>query len=240
MNSLQSPLRAPVPLVPWGSLARGLAAFAWPQRCAGCADAIGPGAVLCAACDAVIPRLALPLCARCLFEEADPVCSRHADFRVWPAWSYDERAARVVEALKYSGRTDLARGLGSEMARVLPAEPRADLVIEVPLHPARRRERGYNQSALLAASLADALGVPHLEGALERVRATQAQARLGPAARRVNVRGAFRVRHPERLAGRRVLLVDDVVTTGATLHACLASLEDAGARAAGVTLAWAQ
>ena len=110
----------------------------------------------------------------------------------------------------------------------------------MPLHPARRRERGFNQSELLAEALADHLGVPHVPGLIERVRATPAQARLGPAARRRNLRGAFRVPHPSRLAGRRVLVVDDVITTGSTLEACLDALDSAGAHGSGVALAWAQ
>ena len=221
--------------------AADLSHFLWPQRCPGCSVPAAGGALLCEACAAAIPRFSFAICARCLAREsAEPACRRHPGFRVWPAWAYDGRAALVVEALKYGGRTDLAVGLGAELARVLPAEPRVDLVTEVPLHPARRRERGYNQSALLAAALAKEAGIPHLPGALARVRATPAQARLGPAARRASVRGAFALRHPEQVRGRRVLLVDDVVTTGATLEAALAALEKAGASAEAAVVAWAQ
>ena len=220
--------------------ARDLARFVWPRRCAGCGEAPAGAHVLCARCLGAIPRLALPLCARCLVREAaDPVCARHAGFTVWPAWTYDEHAAVAIEALKYGGRTDLAAPLGAELARVVPASPRLDFVTEVPLHPARERERGYNQSALLAAAFARVAGVPHLPGVLRRVRATAAQARLGPAARRANLRGAFVARHPGQLAGRRVLVIDDVVTTGATLDAALAALAGAGAEASAATVAWA-
>jgi len=220
--------------------ARDLAHFVWPQRCAGCGEPPASGHVLCATCLAAIPRLHLPLCVRCLAREAaDPLCPRHPGFTVWPAWTYDEHAARAIEAFKYAGRTDLARSFAAELTRVLPAAPRVDLVTAVPLHPARERERGYNQSTLLAAELARRAGIPHLPGALRRVRATAAQARLGPAARRANLRGAFAASEPSSLAGRRVLLVDDVVTTGATLEAALATLAAAGAEAQAVTLAWA-
>jgi ComF family protein len=226
------------PAAPWRA-GRGLAGFLWPERCAGCGSPDPEAGLLCRTCFALVPRLAQPLCARCLVHEADPLCGRHPRHRVWPAWDYDDRAALVIEALKYGARTDLAAPLGAELARSVPAQP-FDLVVAVPLHPARRRERGYNQSELLAASLADAIGVPHLPAALERVRATAAQARLGSRARRANVRGAFRVRHPERFGRRRLLVVDDVITTGATLEACLDAVSAVDAVGTGVALAWAQ
>ncbi|HEY2953823.1 MAG TPA: double zinc ribbon domain-containing protein [Candidatus Eisenbacteria bacterium] len=221
--------------------ARDLAAFALPQRCPGCGARAEPERLLCDACHAAIPRVAMPLCARCLARGREPVgCTAHPGRTVWPAWLYDERAACVVHALKYQGRTGLAAGLGAELARVVPGAPRPDLVMAVPLHSARRRERGYNQAERLAESLAGRIGVPLLEGAIERVRNTPPQARLDPRSRRANVAGAFRVRHPGRLEGRSILLVDDVITTGATFEACLAALARARVRAAGVALAWAQ
>ena len=145
-----------------------------------------------------------------------------------------------VYALKYGERPGLARALGEEMARALPRGYRPDLVLEVPLHRTRRRERGYNHAAMLADALAKALRAPRLEGALSRVRPTRAQARLGPAERRANLTGAFRAVRPAALAGRSVLIVDDVITTGATHEACLEPLHAAGASALGVALAWAQ
>jgi ComF family protein len=218
-----------------------LAAFALPQRCPGCGAPARSTLLLCEACRAAIPRVSFALCARCLARGRDPAgCLAHPGHGVWAAWLYDERAARVVQALKYEGRRGLAPGLAAELARVAPPAPRADLVMAVPLHSARQRERGYNQAGLLAEALAGAIGVPRLAGAIERVRDTRPQARLDPRARRVNVAGAFRVRNPERLRGRTILLVDDVVTTGATFEACLEALGRAGARAAGVALAWAQ
>lgn len=215
--------------------------FVLPQRCPGCGESARPESVLCAACLARVPGLTEPLCAHCLLEGREPFpCARHPYRRVFSPWQYDERAAAVVHALKYGARPRIAAGLGPLLAGAVPPAWRAaDLVLEVPLHPARMRERGYNQAASLADALAEALAIPRQPEALRRIRATPPQARLGESARRRNVRGAFAVRHPARLAGRRVLIVDDVLTTGATLDACLAELADAGAKAAGVALAWA-
>lgn len=223
-------------------LARALADALLPQRCPGCGEPAEAAKLLCDGCAARVPRLRVALCARCLAGGGDgAACARHRAFTVYAPWLFDERAAAVVHALKYHDRPALAAPLGAELAAALPrAWRRPELVLEVPLHAARERERGYNQSAALAGALADALGAPRLPGALRRVRPTPPQARLGPAARRANLAGAFAVQRPAWLRGRRVLLVDDVITTGATLDAALAALHDAGAVAAGVALAWAQ
>jgi ComF family protein len=231
-------------------VAADLEAFALPQRCPGCGAEGRAELLLCDGCRAQLQPLAMPLCARCLARGGEPAgCLAHPDHAVWAAWVYDERVALLVHALKYQDRPQLARELSAPLARALGggaqggpagASKRFDLVVEVPLHPARRRERGYNQAAVLADRLADRIAVPRLAGALERLRPTAPQARLGPAARRANLAGAFRARRPEWLAGRNVLIVDDVLTTGATLEACFDALARAGAHPTGVTLAWAQ
>lgn len=221
-------------------LSQSLTEFALPQRCPGCGLPACARQLLCDGCLARIPRLTLPLCARCLVLGGDgSPCGRHPHRAVFVPWLNDERATAVVHAIKYGGRPALARELGAELARAVPnAWRRPDLILEVPLHPARERERGYNQAAHLADALALDLGAPRLPGLLARVRPTPAQAQLGGSERRRNMEGAFAVRHPEWLAGRRVLVVDDVLTTGATLDACLAALQGAGAKPAGVALAW--
>jgi len=221
--------------------ARDLEAFALPQRCPGCGWPAEPERLLCETCFQRIPVLSFALCARCLSRGREAVgCARHPWAQVWPALVYDERAALLVHALKYGGRPGLAEALAGPLARALPPASAVDLVTAVPMHPARRRERGYNQAWRLAARLASRLGAPAIEDVLARVRPTPSQARLDPAARRLNLADAFRVTEPRRYRDRRVLVVDDVLTTGATLEACLEALATAGARPLGAALAWAQ
>jgi ComF family protein len=144
---------------------------------------------------------------------------------------------QAVHDFKYRGVRALAQplaGLLVEYQRTqhLPA----DVVVPVPLHPQREAERGYNQAALLAEVLGDALGLPVALHLLERVRPTPPQVGLNAAERRSNVHAAFRA--TREAAARRVLLVDDVCTTGATLNACGAALKAQGARSVwGLTLA---
>jgi ComF family protein len=150
-------------------------------------------------------------------------------------WAPDGAGGALVHALKYDGWTLAARGMADRMAMLAwPPDvyrERAAL-IPVPLAPARLRERGYNQSALLAAALAPHLGVPVWDDVLLRERATRSQTRLTPAERLANVAGAFRPAPAAgpRLRGAHLVLVDDVVTTAATLNACAAALVSGGAR----------
>ena len=140
---------------------------------------------------------------------------------------YDGALRAIVHALKYEGRRSLAQPL-AELMRIRGADmlTGADWAVPVPLHPSRRRERGFNQ----AADLARHLGVP-VRRALRRHRATQAQTGLPAARRHGNVRGAFRPTRAARgLAGSTVLLIDDVSTTGATLDACARVLKELGVR----------
>jgi ComF family protein len=233
-------------LGPW--LSRALAKpfadlleFVLPQRCPGCGVPADAARLLCPRCEARLPAMPAAVCARCLGEEAPPdACRRHPGDQVHAAWLYDERVALVVHALKFAARPGLARAHAPAIARHLPARARRGaLVTSVPLHAARLRERGYDQAARLGEALAGEIGAPYVPGLLRRVRATRAQSGLGAVARRAKVRGAFESPHPAWVRGRRVLVVDDVLTTGATLGECLAVLRAAGARTQGAVLAWA-
>jgi ComF family protein len=132
----------------------------------------------------------------------------------------------------------LAGPLGELMAETWEqAGLQGDLIAPVPLHPRRFRQRGYNQSALLALELGRRLEMPVREDAMQRTRHTAPQVNLGVEERRANVHGAFSARR-RLVSGRRVILVDDVLTSGATLEACAKALQEAGAsRVCGFTLA---
>ncbi len=135
----------------------------------------------------------------------------------------------AIHHLKYSGRTSLAEPLGAYLeARWRSASLPADLIVPVPLHVARQRERGYNQSALLAIPLSRESKLPVVEPALKRIKVTSPQVTLNAAERKANVCEAFEA-CDDLVRGRRVLLVDDVCTTGATLESSSVALRRAGA-----------
>lgn len=179
---------------------------------------VGEGA-LCGACAAHLP----------VFDKARS------------AFVYDEESRALVLQLKHGGRTDGLRASGRWMNRAgatLLAD--ADGLVPVPLHPRRLRQRRFNQSLLLARALSNASGVPVEPHLLQRTRPTPSQGGLSAKGRTRNVAGAFKVREAARagLAGRRLVMVDDVYTTGATLQACARALLRSGAaNVSAITLA---
>jgi ComF family protein len=182
----------------------------------------------CAACDLPLEEDDIHFCGGCapLLEEAPaghrPPASAAA------AYVHTGPLAEAVRRYKYGPRADLAGPLGALLADAArPLAGRVDVVVPMPLHPRRLRARGFDQAALLALPVARALGVPCVTRALCRVRETPPQAGLDAQGRAENVRGAFRVRAVTGLAGARVLLVDDVRTTGATLAAASEALCEA-------------
>ena len=212
-----------------------------PPRCAACATDVTAHALLCAGCFARISFITDPVCRSCGVPFAaaaqGPVCTgcaaeppRFAQARA--ALCYDDGARSLILPLKHADRVELAAVLAPWMARAGAAMlNQADVIVPVPLHRARLRRRRYNQAALLARHLARRSG-PHvvLDG-LQRVRGTVALGGKTAAERSAELAGAFRVK-PARagaLLGRHVLLVDDVITSGATGNACAAVLLEAGA-----------
>jgi ComF family protein len=180
----------------------------------------------CAACEGDAPRGAL-FCAACGSSVRSPLVARPREVSVA---RYEGAAAAAVVKMKYAGRPDIAGRLGHEMGRAVErAAGPIDVVVPVPLHPNRLASRGFDQASLLAAPIAARLRVPRETRAIARILDTPRQASLDRGARAANVGRAFACRRRDRVAGKRVLLVDDVRTTGATLAACAAVLEQAGA-----------
>lgn len=215
-------------------LAHSLLDVLFPPRCVSCR---AQGAVLCSAClsTARAPRPPLcPLCGRTVADTpgACPACAAgrgpKALSSIRAAATHEGAVRDGVLALKYRGQRRLADPLGAMLAAAVRASGELpDVVVPVPLHGHRRRERGYNQAELLARSCARRLGVPCETKVLVRRRATPPQVGLSSIERRSNVAGAFELASPAaagRIAGKRVLVIDDVTTTGSTLDAAAAAL----------------
>jgi ComF family protein len=210
----------------------------YPPRCAGCGRR---GVWLCPLCDRELVRFVPPLCDRCGVPYALNACrcaTQPPSLRaVRSAGPFAGWLRTAIIAFKY--RDEWARGphFGDALLEPLRSLPAIDGLVPVPLHPTRQRHRGYNQAAILARRAGAALSIPIREE-LIRVRLTDRQVGLDAAARRANVAGAFEAAAGADLSGQRLVLIDDVVTTGATLGACAEALLAAGAaEVSAVTLA---
>ena len=213
-----------------------------PPQCLSCrAPVVEPGH-LCASCWSAVEFLEGPACIHCgfPFEVAElegatcGACTRQAPSydKARAVMRYDDKSRGMILSLKHADRHEGAGSYGKWMARA-GAEllHDADLITAVPLHRRRLLSRKYNQAALMAQALAEATDLPNDPMVLERVRATPSQGRLNKRQRRHNVAGAFRVRpgYQDRIAGQQIVLVDDVMTTGATVEACARTLKRGGA-----------
>jgi ComF family protein len=229
----------------WRAMASAALDLLVPRACVACGAAMGalePG-VACGACWSRLPLLPKPWCARCGHPRpagATVDCSVCAQLepRVSEArsvcWVPHAQSSPLLAALKYQGWWRIADAMAARMVR--DGRPtgerwRAPCLVPVPLAPSRLRERGFNQSERLAAALAARLGGKVLDDALVRVRATVSQTQLTPAERRANVQHAFDVpaQRSAAIRGTPIVLVDDVLTTGATLNACATALLQRGA-----------
>lgn len=208
-----------------------LAQLLFPERCAVCGGVLSEGErTICTLCRVTAPLTGYwndpenPLWQRC--RELFPICRASAllFFRQGSGWQ------QLIHGFKYRGRWRTARLLGEWYGRELRASglyDTVDAVVPLPLHPLRRIRRGYNQSEFIAEGIARQLGVPVDRTSVVRSRNTAEQALRSRRERAGNVAGAFAVRRPERIAGRHLLLVDDVLTTGSTLLACAEAMQQA-------------
>ena len=208
-----------------------LADLFFPQRCVGCERRASD--LLCRHCFEALPEIGRPVCARCGMPTAFEtfVCDecKGVDFGFESARAplrYEGVGKEIVHSLKYRGYTAVVERLAAPlMLGVLDGERHYDAVVPVPLHRSRLRRRGFNQAELLARGVAREINAP-VSDTLQVVRRTRDQTELSAAERRANVEGAYTARG--RVRGR-VLLIDDVFTTGATMSACAWTLLQAGA-----------
>ncbi|MGD9501732.1 MAG: ComF family protein [Methyloceanibacter sp.] len=232
--------RAPAPAM--GSMLRRLADILLPPVCISCRARVERHGLLCGSCFAKIDFIAPPLCDRLgvplPFETGETPLSAAAIAappvydRARAAAHYSETMRELIQSFKYRDRHEglalFVRWLAKAGAELLAD---ADLIVPVPLYPTRLWRRRFNQSAMLAVALGSMTRVPVDCFALKRVRRTASQVGLSAEQRRRNVAGAFRVEpaRAPRLAGKRLVVVDDVITTGATVEACARVLKRAGA-----------
>jgi competence protein ComFC len=219
---------------PVESLKRIALDLLFPRWCIGCGR---EGDYICATCREELPVIRPPVCPRCgRPQAAGPVCPGCADMEgeidgIRAPFLFDGVIRQAVHELKYRNLRSLAPLLAAfldDYLRTYPLE--GDVLVPVPLHPRRLRERGYNQSARLAVALGRLSDRPVREDALVRTGFAPPQVRSsGEAERRRNVAGAFACPRPEAVRGKRVILIDDVATSGATLNAGAGALKAAGA-----------
>jgi ComF family protein len=214
----------------------------FPRRCVGCGKV---GGFLCPECLGKLPRLLPPLCPNCGRPQASgivcPDCrQRQTEIDgIRSPFRFEEVIRKAIHQLKYRNLKTISPCLAGLLADYLGSNPLpGDALICVPLHPRRLRERGYNQSSLLARELGRRIDLPVIENCLIRIKQAQPQVRAGDAEeRRRNVADAF-VCRDEQVSGKQIILIDDVCTSGATLESCAAALKSKSAASVwGLTLA---
>lgn len=217
----------------------------YPPRCVNCASTED---WFCKDCRDQIALIIPPVCQRCGTPISESQCEEcihnplHAIDGIRSVSYFEDNPIRsAIHFLKYRDHKVVASALGQILADTCRNyQLQADVIVPVPLHPSRYKERGYNQSELLAKELASISGLPVDTQTLQRIRITKSQMTLGIAERHQNVKEAFACRD-ERLAGKRILLIDDVCTTGSTLDAAAAALKASGVISVwGLTLARAR
>lgn len=216
----------------------------FPSACANCKMPLwdDPVPFVCRACWETVVPISGPCCPHCGGPFASPVALQHspthkcgacrtkppAFTQTWSLFPYQSPLKEAIILFKYRGKRSLIKPFLQAMIPALPTLPTIDVLIPVPLHPQRLREREYNQSLLLAHGLSQHLQIPLLLSCLLRIRATVPQTSLSRKERLTNLHRAFAVDDASRIKGQRILLIDDVFTTGTTLHECAKTLRKAG------------
>jgi competence protein ComFC len=225
------PVAAPARYRLYRSLWRGLD-WLYPPACAGCGEA---GERWCERCQVGAKRMQGEVCPVCGAMNSGPgVCAQcrttKPHFKQLRSWAvYEGPLRKALQRLKYKQDLALGEALARPLIELWPGLGwHADLLLPVPLGVARLAERGYNQSALLARPLGLAHSIPYKPGGLRRLRETRSQVELSAQERRLNVKGAFQG-EARVVSGKRVLVVDDIATSCATLDACALALLEAGA-----------
>jgi ComF family protein len=218
-------------------LFRSILDFALPPRCGGCGAIVDDVDSFCAQCWASLEFLGSGGCGRCGL----PLQATDAELcalclakpprldRIRAAVAYDDISRSIAMRLKYGRKVALARTMSRFMHPLLDGTPSESVLVPVPLHRSRLWNRGFNQSAIVARDLSRRTGFPLVVDALARVRPTPPLKGMSVLQRRRTVAGAFRPGNVDRLRGRPVILVDDVLTTGSTANACARVLKQAGA-----------
>jgi competence protein ComFC len=234
----------------------------YPQHCAICKKYLKREEKdVCEACWNSLVTLPNPFCPYCksFFESGEIGCGfcgvtgktmvenptkggeDHKVSMVRSLGRFDDYYKELIHRFKYGKKIPLGKRLAQRLGETINSDPRflkSDFLIPVPLHKSRYRERGFNQSEIVAEGISKIAGLPLLKNALIRKKNTKDQTNLSFQQREENVRGAFVVTQPEIMNGKRIILVDDVITTGATLSECARMLKQAGAeKILGMTIA---
>ena len=244
-----------MPKVPaWQDVVQALIHLVFPSGCASCQTPLWQTSIpfFCQSCWGKLSLLPEPYCPQCGRPFASPVALTHSPTHVcgacrehppafskaWSVFAYQTPLKEALALFKYRGKVTLAHPLARLLIQHLPSLPPVDVIMPVPLHAQRLREREFNQSALLANPLSQHLGLPLILGGLIRTRPTVPQTSLTRKERLTNLRGAFSVSQPVAIQGKAILIIDDVMTTGTTLHECAHTLRQAGSGPVyGLTLA---